>query len=257
LGAVARERGNVVEGPRLRKKPETGHTPGASRAARLTARRAVGTSLRVPPSSRPPTTAEPLRLILASGSPRRSEILGEAGVNFQVDVSGIDEKTRAGETPGALVVRLAREKCLDVAGRRGDAPARPVLAADTIVVAPGDEVLGKPRDEAHAIELVSRLIGVTHRVMTGVAVAWTDGRGPWTTVVTSQVEMREATRDEVAEYVTVGESLDKAGAYALQGEGARFVTAVRGSRTNVIGLPLEESLALLDESGAPFEALRR
>ena len=211
----------------------------------------------MPPSSRPTTTTEPLRLILASGSPRRAEILGDVGVDFQVDVSGIDEKTRAGETPDALVVRLAREKCLDVAGRRDDAPARPVLGADTIVVAPGEEVLGKPRDEAHAIELVSKLVGVTHRVMTGVAVAWTDGRGPWTTVVTSHVEMREATRDEVAEYVAVGESLDKAGGYALQGEGARFVTVVRGSRTNVIGLPLEESLALLSEGGAPFEALHR
>ena len=257
MGAVAKERGIVVEGPRVRKKPETAREAFASRAARLTPRRAVGTSRSVPPSSRPTTTTEPLRLILASGSPRRAEILGDVGVDFQVDVSGIDEKTRAGETPDALVVRLAREKCLDVAGRRDDAPARPVLGADTIVVAPGDEVLGKPRDETHAIELVSKLVGVTHRVMTGVAVAWTDGRGPWTTVVTSHVEMREATRDEVAEYVAVGESLDKAGGYALQGEGARFVTAVRGSRTNVIGLPLEESLALLSEGGAPFEALHR
>ncbi|MEM9177659.1 MAG: Maf family protein [Myxococcota bacterium] len=193
--------------------------------------------------------------MLASGSPRRAQILGEAGVHFRVDVSGIDEKTRDGESPEALVVRLAREKCLDVAGRRNDAPPRPVLGADTIVVA-GDEVLGKPRDEAHAIALVSRLVGTTHRVMTGVCVAWTDGRGPFTTHVTSHVEMRDATRSEVEAYIAVGESMDKAGGYALQGEGARFVTAVVGSRTNVIGLPLEETLALLAEAGVRDEDLK-
>lgn len=194
--------------------------------------------------------------MLASGSPRRAEILGDAGVAFVVDVSGIDEKTRPGEAPHALAVRLAREKCLDVAGRRTDVPPRPVLGADTIVVA-GEDVLGKPRDAAHAVELLSRLVGTTHRVMTGVAVAWTDGRGPFSCVVTSEVEMRAATRDELIDYVAVGESLDKAGGYALQGEGARFVVAVRGSRTNVIGLPLEETLALLAEAGAPEGALWR
>ncbi len=195
-----------------------------------------------------PKDDEDSRLVLASGSPRRSQILADAGVDFLVDVSGIDEETRPGESPRDLVLRLAREKCLDVAGRRADTPPRPVLGADTIVVA-GNEVLGKPRDVDHAVELVSRLVGATHRVMTGVAVAWTDGRGPWTTVVSSDVEMRPASRTEVEEYVAVGESLDKAGGYALQGEGARFVVGVRGSRTNVIGLPLEETLALLARAG--------
>ena len=211
---------------------------------------------RVPNPNPTPEDAAAAGLILASGSPRRSQILGEAGLHFRVDVSGIDEKTRDDETPEDLVVRLAQEKCLDVAGRREDVPPCPVLGADTIVVA-GASVLGKPRDEAHAVELVSRLVGTTHRVMTGVAVAWTDGRGPWTTVVTSHVEMRPATRAEVEEYVAVGESLDKAGGYALQGEGARFVVGVRGSRTNVIGLPLEESLALLSEAGVSDEVLGR
>lgn len=195
------------------------------------------------------------RLVLASGSPRRSQILGEAGVHFRVDVSGIDEQTRPNESPEELVVRLAQEKCLDVAGRRDDVPPRPVLGADTVVVS-GEDVLGKPRDEAHAIELVSRLVGTTHRVMTGVAVAWTDGRGPWTTYVTSHVEMRAANPTEVEEYIAVGESMDKAGAYALQGEGARFVTNVHGSRTNVIGLPIEETLSLLAKAGVANEVLK-
>jgi len=248
LGAVSKERRNVVDGLWLRKKPDPPQRGRAFAADRLTTPARIRYLAPVPNAHSTSKEDTDRRLVLASGSPRRSQILGDAGVDFQVDVSGIDERTRPDESPGDLVVRLAREKCLDVAGRRDDAPPRPVLGADTIVVA-GEEVLGKPRDENHAVELVSRLVGTTHRVMTGVAVAWTDGRGPWTTVVTSHVEMRPASRSEVEEYVAVGESLDKAGGYALQGEGARFVVGVRGSRTNVIGLPLEETLALLAEAG--------
>ncbi len=209
-------------------------------------------------------------LVLASGSPRRSEILGAAGVPFEIVVSGIEERTRPGESAEDLVIRLAREKCLDVAGRLPDTPSRPVLGADTIVVSGGagcdldEAVLGKPRDEAHAVELLTRLAGRTHRVMTGVAVAWTDGRervpgagSAWTRVVTSRVTMRPATRDELAEYVAMGESLDKAGGYALQGGASRFVTAVEGDRTNVIGLPESVTLALLREAGVPDASLGR
>ena len=134
-------------------------------------------------------------------------------------------------------------------------PARPVLGADTIVVA-GEQVLGKPRDAAHAVELLSQLVGTTHRVMTAIAVAWTDGREARSQVVTSHVTMRSATRAELVEYVAVGESLDKAGGYALQGEGARFVVSVEGSRSNVIGLPQEETLALLRASGVSQESLQ-
>ena len=205
-------------------------------------------------------TARSKGLVLGSGSPRRSEILTAAGIAFEIIVSNVDELTREGEAPPDLATRLAQEKCLAVAASIQDGPARPVLGADTIVVAPPglglDDVLGKPRDEAHAVELLSRLVGQTHQVMTGVAVAWTDGRGPWSTVVTSEVEMRPATREELVEYVAVGESLDKAGGYALQGEGARFIVGVKGSRTNVIGLPQEESLALLGEAGVEDALLR-
>ncbi len=163
---------------------------------------------------------------------------------------------RAGESPARLADRLAREKALDVAQRLGSPPAIPVLGADTIVVA-GKDVLGKPRDEAHAVELLSRLTGTTHRVMTGIALAWSDGREVLSQVVTSEVEMRAATHQELVDYVAVGESLDKAGGYALQGAGGRFVVGVVGSSTNVIGLPLEETLALFERGGALAHASER
>jgi septum formation protein len=186
---------------------------------------------------------------LASASPRRSQILSEAGLHFDILPSSIDERTRAGERPTELAVRLAREKALDVAGRFAATPPVPVFGADTIVVV-DEDVLGKPRDEAHAVELLSRLMGTTHRVMTGIALAWSDGRKVLSQVVTSEVEMRSATRQELADYVAIGESLDKAGGYALQGAGRRFVVAVKGSPTNVIGLPLDETLALFERAGA-------
>lgn len=202
-----------------------------------------------------PSDPTPTRLVLASASPRRSELLSDLRVPFEVVVSAVDEQTRPGETPAALVERLAREKCLEVAGRLPKHPARPVLGADTIVVA-GEQVLGKPRDAAHAVELLSLLVGATHRVMTAIAVAWTDGCEARSQVVTSHVTMRPATRVELEEYVAVGESLDKAGGYALQGEGARFVVSVDGSRSNVIGLPQEQTLALLRAAGMTDESLR-
>jgi septum formation protein len=196
------------------------------------------------------------RLVLASGSPRRSEILSRAGLVFDIQPSTIEEIMRPDEAPARLAERLAREKALDVAQRLGSPPGIPVLGADTIVVA-GEDVLGKPRDEAHAIELLSQLMGTTHRVMTGIALAWSDGRETLSQVVTSRVEMRSASHQELVDYVAVGESLDKAGGYALQGEGRRFVVGVGGSSTNVIGLPLEETLALFERGGALAHASER
>ena len=105
-----------------------------------------------------------------------------------------------------------------------------------------------PADFTNAVELLAQLMGTTHRVMTGIALCWSDGREPISRVVVSRVEMRQATRRELEEYVALGESLDKAGGYALQGEGRRFVVDVQGSPSNVIGLPLEETLELLDRA---------
>jgi septum formation protein len=224
----------------------------------LTRRRRLGTS-RVVSDQTPASSSASSRsaqLVLASASPRRSEILTQASVPFEIVVSNVDETTHPGEHAEALVERLAREKSLEVARRLPADPARPVLGADTIVVT-GEDVLGKPRDEGHAVELLSRLVGTTHRVMTAIAVSWTDGRDAVSEVVISHVEMRPATEAELVEYVAVGESLDKAGGYALQGEGRRFIVRVEGSRTNVIGLPQEETLALLRSAGIRDEDLGR
>lgn len=192
--------------------------------------------------------APPATLILASASPRRREILTAAGIDFEIVPADIEERAGPSEWPPDLAERLAREKALAVAARLSGEDRRPVLGSDTIVVV-GSLVLGKPRDEEHAVELLSKLMGRRHQVITGIAVCWTDGDQALSRVVTSEVEMRDATRKELEEYVAVGESLDKAGGYALQGEGRRFVVGVEGSQSNVIGLPLEETLELLERAG--------
>lgn len=195
--------------------------------------------------TRPP----PDGLVLASASPRRSRLLGEAGIAFEVVPADIDEHPVAGESPVEMAERLAREKALAVAARLADGPPRAVLAADTIVVL-GDLVLGKPRDPDHAVELLSSLVGRTHEVVTGVALAHTGTTDTRSLHVSSRVRMRPAEVDEIRTYVATGEPLDKAGAYALQGEGRRFVEQVDGSETNVIGLPMDETLALLAAAGS-------
>jgi len=188
-------------------------------------------------------------LVLASASPRRRELLARAGLAFEVLPAEIDEVARPGEGPEALVERLAREKAAAVARRVGRTPPRLVLGSDTVVVLGGD-VLGKPRDAADAEALLARLVGRTHRVLTGVAVAASaEPAALRSCVVESLVRMRPASAEEIRRYVATGEPLDKAGAYALQGEGRGFVLEVTGSETNVIGLPLDETLALLRDAG--------
>jgi septum formation protein len=190
-----------------------------------------------------------LPIVLASGSPRRRALLREAGVAFEVVPPRVEEKAEPGEAPEALARRLAEEKAVEVAGRVGPAPERLVLGADTIVVVDG-EVLGKPDDAAHAVGLLERILGREHEVITGVAVASSATLRTESDVVRSRVVMCAATRAEIEAYVATGESLDKAGAYALQGEGRRFVSRVEGSESNVIGLPVEETRALLRRAGA-------
>jgi septum formation protein len=187
-------------------------------------------------------------LVLASASPRRRELLASRGLRFEVMPPDVEEIARAGEPPQALVERLALEKALAVRARLPALPRRFVLGSDTVVVLDG-EILGKPTDAAHALGLLLRLAGRTHTVWTGVAVATTgDGRARVASVA-SAVTLRPAAEPELRAYVASGEPLDKAGAYALQGEGRRFVSRVEGSESNVIGLPLDEALALLAEAG--------
>jgi septum formation protein len=193
-----------------------------------------------------------LPLVLASASPRRRELLERAGVRFEVIPAGVEESPLAGEAPAQLAARLAREKALAVAGRLGPDPARFVLGADTIVVL-GESVLGKPQDPGDAESMLSRLVGRTHRVLTAVVVVRSHDLVWRARTVESRVRMRPAELDEIRAYVATGEPLDKAGAYAVQGRGRRFVAEIAGSESNVIGLPLDETLDLLREAGASPE----
>ena len=188
-------------------------------------------------------------LVLASGSPRRSELLTGLGLEFEIHVPDVDERTLEDEAPRSYVRRLAREKALEVAG-----PGRVVLAADTTVVH-GGSIIGKPANRADARRMLARLEGETHTVFTGVAVVWEDESGAQVEVELDRSDVRlvPMTDVEIASYVDTGEPLDKAGAYALQGIGGMFVAEVRGSPSNVIGLPLHLAVHLL--RGAGIEVL--
>lgn len=173
-----------------------------------------------------------MEFILASASPRRVELLRAAGLQPVVVPAGVDETAWPGETPADHVVRLARAKAAGVAARHPDAA---VLGADT-VVAIDDEILGKPRDDDDAGRMLRRLAGRTHRVYTGVALAV--GADFRTDVAVSEVTMAPLSPAEIQWYVASGEPRDKAGAYAIQGLAARYVTAIQGSYSNVVGLPV-------------------
>ena len=187
-------------------------------------------------------------LILASASPRRRELLTGAGVRFEVQPADISERALPDESPEEMALRLAREKALAVARRVGPDPRRYALAADTVVVVDG-VAFGKPENGAHAVALLRQLVGRSHRVVTAVALAESDSLAVRDLRVESCVRMRSATVDELRAYVAEGESLDKAGGYAVQGGGRRFIDDIEGSESNVIGLPLSETLDLLRASG--------
>jgi septum formation protein len=187
-------------------------------------------------------------LVLASASPRRRELLARAGVPFEVTSPKIDETPLPHEPPHAHARRLATAKAREIARGLGPNPRRFVLGGDTIVVLDG-ELLGKPQNEERAAELLGRLLERTHRVVTAVTVVVTDTLDGFTDSVESRVTMRAAAESEVRAYVSTGEPLDCAGAYAIQGEGRRFIDRVEGSETNVIGLPLDETLDLLRKAG--------
>jgi septum formation protein len=186
------------------------------------------------------------RLVLASSSPRRRELLRQRGFHFDIVDPEIDESPLPGENPRALVQRLALDKAR--AGAARAARDAVVLGCDTIVVL-GEQVLGKPDDEQHAVEMLLRIAGRTHVVLTAYAAIAPEPAAPAVGVEVSQVTLRPLERHEAEAYAASGEPLDKAGSYALQGEGARFVTRVEGSRSNVIGLPLERVEPLLRALG--------
>ncbi|EKY3244628.1 septum formation inhibitor Maf [Cronobacter dublinensis] len=181
-------------------------------------------------------------LYLASGSPRRQELLGMLGVSFERLAPGVEEQRAEKEAPQDYVTRLARDKAR--AGVALAARDLPVLGADTIVVLDGD-VLEKPRDAAHAAEMLRRLSGQTHQVMTAVALA--DSLRVRERLVITRVTFRALTAQDIAAYVESGEPMDKAGAYGIQGLGGCFVRSIEGSYHAVVGLPLVETWELLSE----------
>lgn len=188
---------------------------------------------------------ENLSLILASGSPRRREFFTRMGWNFTVVKPGTEERVHPGETPEQYVRRNAEEKAADALALSGIADRAVAVAADTVVVQDG-RILEKPKDPADAHRMLRELSGRTHQVMTGLCIR-TAAAMHSRTVVTD-VEFKDLTDAEIDAYIRSGEPMDKAGAYAIQGLAAYMIRNVRGSYTNVVGLPLAETVEAL----APF-----
>lgn len=189
------------------------------------------------------TSANTAAIVLASASPRRRELLVQLGVHAAVAPADIDESVRPQEKPSCYVLRLARSKASKIASAYQDSL---VIGADT-TIAEDDRILGKPDNREHAVEMLTTLAGRTHLVQTGVAVA--QGDDIEALVVTTQVKFQALTIREIQDYVATGESVGKAGAYAIQGLGAVLIDKIEGSYSNVVGLPLAETAALLRRFG--------
>ncbi len=180
--------------------------------------------------------------ILASGSPRRRELLQQIGALFRVEVSEAEELSQA-ESPAELVRLNAAAKAEAVAREH---PGEAVLGADTVVALEG-KIYGKPRDAAEACSMLAALSGRRHEVLTGIA--WVSGGQTFSEAVSTQVQFGELTAEEISRYVATGEPLDKAGAYALQGGAAVFIEGIEGSYSNVVGLPLYRTALLAKKAG--------
>jgi len=190
----------------------------------------------------------PPDIVLASASPRRSELLARVGIRFTIQPSRIGEDLLPGETPEEHVVRLSREKASEVAARQ-EVPGRWFIGSDTIVLR-DDRILGKPKDPAEASAMLRSLSGRSHRVLSGYAVFDRQSRATVSGAVATTVRFKELTEEEIAGYIATGEPFDKAGAYAIQGIGVFMVLAIEGSYTNVVGLPLCEVVEVLERLGA-------
>jgi nucleoside triphosphate pyrophosphatase len=190
-------------------------------------------------------TALVAELILASGSPRRAELLSEAGLKYRVIIPDIDEAVRENESSMNYVRRMSGEKARFVAALPAS-QAKVVLAADTIVVIDG-YILGKPVDQTDAVAMLQRLSGRTHQVVTSVSVQY--GTTVDSVLVETNVQFRTLSIDECTRYWMTGEPEDKAGAYGIQGLASVFVENFEGSYSNVVGLPLAETSTLLTKFG--------
>jgi septum formation protein len=174
-----------------------------------------------------------MKIILASNSPRRKELLTKHNIAFDVIPSNIEEVVDLNMTPAENVMNLAKQKALDVYKKCQTAP---ILAADTIV-AYDNEILGKPKDEMDAFRMLKLLSGKTHEVITGVAFVCNGNTMVYYEV--SKVTFKELTEEEIIEYIKTKEPMDKAGSYAIQGIGSKFVLKFEGSYDNIVGLPVE------------------
>ena len=193
-----------------------------------------------------------MRLVLASGSPRRRELMEQLGLDFDVVATDVDETRFPDEPPAAYVERVARSKAAAVAG-----DDLIVVAADTTVVHDG-RVMGKPGHPEEARAMLRRIEGDGHEVFTGLAIgSWDGGPHLRSFVDVAEVTMLSMTEEEIVWYVDTGEPLDKAGAYALQGLGGMFVNRVVGSPFTVIGLPIHLLPRLVSASGADLTAFRK
>ena len=191
-----------------------------------------------------------MRVILASSSPRRLQLLQQIGIEAEVRPAAFDELS-TGKMADEVVLVNAVGKCQAVCAACGDKV--PVIAADTVVVLDG-KILGKPKDAADAVRMLTELSGRTHKVLTGVAVSF-DGR-QLAEVCETEVIFRTLTAAEIAEYVATGEPLDKAGAYGIQGRGAVFVEKINGCYNNVVGLPLTRLHLMLAKLGVDGNAAK-
>ena len=189
-----------------------------------------------------------MRLVLASASPRRADLLAAAGFAFDTVPADVDERVLPGERPEDLVLRLALAKAINVAQ---GFPQRAVVAADTVVVV-DDVILGKPENDEAAAAMLRRLSGRSHEVLTGLCVC--HGSRVRQVLERSTVTFATLRDDEILSYVASGEPRDKAGAYAIQGLASRFVVAVDGSYSNVVGLPVATLYGLLRELGLASSA---
>jgi septum formation protein len=190
-----------------------------------------------------------MKLILASASPRRAEILRNAGIQFEISSASVDESPHGNELPGDYVRRLALAKALSTADEnRNRAGEALVLGADTIVVV-GGEILGKPSSPDDARRMLRRLSGNIHEVHTGLALLRKPGPKQYVAEEVTRVHFAALTDRETEDYLATGEPFDKAGAYAIQGVAGRYVTRIEGCYFNVMGLPLARLYSLLRECG--------
>jgi len=187
-------------------------------------------------------------IVLASASPRRRELLTQVGIDFQVVPSNADETPLENEEPQAHVIRLSCDKAMEVSSRQAQT-GRWFIGSDTVVVC-DDVILGKPADTAKATEMLTRLSGRYHRVISGYAIHDRESGRMISAAVTTRVFFKDLTTREIEGYIATGEPFDKAGAYAIQGIGSFMVPKIEGSYTNVVGLPLCEVIAALEELDA-------